>query len=180
MSHRTEPGARDARDALPCVVRTVVEIAAPPAEVFEALTDPRELAAWWPADGARTLDCESDARAGGTWRVRTVGPDGVERTVGGEYRVVDPPHRLEQTWQGPDDAAPSRVRYDLEPIPMEGAEGTRLTVTHTSPTAVASGAATTMRLRILSRFAARRYEPVWCRVSHRPAWFARAGVAQLP
>jgi len=162
MTLPTGHDARDSRDALPRVVRTVVEIAAPPAEVFEALTNPRELAAWWGGDDARTLDCESDARPGGAWHVRTLGPDGVERSVGGEYRVVEPPSRLEQTWQATEDAAPSLVRYDLEPAPVDGAEGTRLTVTHTSPTALARGA---------------RFEPTWCSTRPRPAWFRRARVA---
>lgn len=162
MTLRTGHDAPDTRDALPRVVRTIVEIAAPPAEVFEALIDPRELAAWWTGDDASTLDCESDARPGGAWRVRTLESDGVERTVGGEYRVVDPPHRLEQTWQDADDAAPSLVRYDLEPIPVDGAEGTRLTVTHTAPTALACGA---------------RFEPAWCSARSHPAWALRTRAA---
>jgi uncharacterized protein YndB with AHSA1/START domain len=164
MSHSTE---REASDTLPHVVRTVIDIAAPPAEVFEALTDPRELAAWWGGDERRTLDCDSDARPGGAWRVRTIGPDGEEHAVGGEYRVVDPPDHLEQTWQADDDAAPSVVRYDLEPSEVDGGEGTRLTVTHTSHTALAAGASVALpALR-------RRFEPHWCSTRPHPAWALR-------
>ena len=191
MSNRTEPNASEAP---PRIVRTVIDIAAPPAHVFETLTDPRELAAWWGGGDARTLDCESDARPGGAWRVRTLGPDGAERTVGGGYRVVDAPHRLEQTWQATDDAAPSLVRYDLEPLQVDGTDGTRLTVTHTSPTALAisaSAAAWTDALPTLAALveriretrarpaAGRRVDPVWCHAPRRPAW-ARAALARLP
>ena len=115
----------------PSVVRTVIDIAVPPERVFEALTDPRELAEWWSDDGAQTLDCDADPRPGGAWHVRTIDRDGVEHSFGGEYRVVEPPNRLEQSWQATDDVAPSLVRYDLEPLELDGAQGTRLTVTHT-------------------------------------------------
>ncbi len=166
MSQGTDP---ETRDTLPHVVRTVIDIAAPPAEVFEALTDPRELAEWWAGDGSCALDCESHPHPGGAWHVRTIGADGAERSAGGEYRVVDPPNRLEQTWQTSDDAAPSLVRYDLEPCEVDGAEGTRLTVTHTSPTALAYRATGGMSVR-------HTFRPMWCAAPTRPAWALRTRV----
>lgn len=119
------------RDEARHAIQTVIEIAAPPEQVFEALTDARELREWWGEDGSLVLDTESDVRPGGAWEVRTIDPNGDEHSFGGEYRVVDPPHRLEQSWQSAEDAEPSIVRYDLEPLEVEGTEGTRLTVTHT-------------------------------------------------
>jgi len=194
MTHPTEPVTRP--DALPPVVRTVVDIAAPPAQVFEALTDPRELAAWWGGDGARTLDSQADARPGGAWRIRTVDPDGTERTVGGEYRVVDAPSRLEHTWRAADDAATSVVRYDLEPLVVDGADGTRLTVTHRAPTALASTLSLAARGAALAALAALvvgardarerpgatarprpAWCPVWCLAPRRPAWARRGAPA---
>jgi uncharacterized protein YndB with AHSA1/START domain len=110
-----------------------VEIAAPPEEVFRALTDPRELEEWWGSgDGYRTREWEVDARPGGEWRVRTTDGEGNEATVEGEYLVVDPPRRLEYTWRTSRDGfAPTRVRYDLAPAEVDGVDGTRVTVTHT-------------------------------------------------
>lgn len=143
------------REALPHVIRTAVEIAAPPARVFAALTDPRELAAWWADDEASVRDCAADTRPGGAWHVHIVRENGTERRVGGEYRVVDPPRRLEQSWQADDDAGPSVVRYDLEPCDVGGADGTRLTVTHTSPTMLAVSASPAARARSLGVLVAR-------------------------
>ena len=163
MRYHSEP---DTRETLPHVVRTVIDIAAPPPEVFEALTEPRELAEWWRGEATRTVDCESDPRPGGAWRVRTVGPDGAERSVGGEYQVVDPPHRLDQSWQADDDARPSHVRYDLEPCEIDGAEGTRLTVTHTSTTAMALGASAAVSVQ-------HAFGPARCATHARPAWALR-------
>ncbi|HKG95167.1 MAG TPA: SRPBCC domain-containing protein [Gemmatimonadaceae bacterium] len=146
----------------PRVVRTVVDIAAPPARVFEALTDPRRLAAWWGGDGARVLDCDADVRPGGAWRVRTAEPpNGAEREAAGEYRVVDPPRRLEQSWRATGDEGPSVVRYDLEPLDVGGADGTRLTVTHTGPSAP-SACATRMRLTRALAGLGHRVRPIWC------------------
>ena len=110
-----------------------VEIAAPPEEVFRALTDPRELEEWWGSDDTyRTRDWEGDAQPGGEWSVRTTDADGNEGTVEGEYLVVDPPRRLEYTWRtSRDHFAPTRVRFDLVPVEVDGVSGTRVTVTHT-------------------------------------------------
>ena len=167
------------------VVRTVIDIAAPPARVFDALTDPRELAAWWGgADGAqRVLDCDADPRPGGAWHVRTVGPDGAERETAGEYRVVDAPRRLEHSWRATDDDDASVVRYDLEPLDVGGADGTRLTVTHTAPAALLAAPVgrrqVTLQMqltRALAGLAPVRVRPVWCGTlpARRVAWARRA------
>lgn len=111
-----------------------VEIAASPEEVFRALTDPRELAEWWNSqDPYASRDWEVDARPGGGWSVRTTDADGNETTVEGVYLVVDPPRRLEYTWRaGRDGFAPTRVRYDLAPVEVDGMPGTRVSVRHTA------------------------------------------------
>jgi uncharacterized protein YndB with AHSA1/START domain len=159
----------------PTIVRTVVEIDAPPDRVFEALTDARELAEWWGEGDPRVLDSESDVRPGGTWRVRTIDRDGAEHTFGGEYRVVDPPHRLEQSWQSSDDAEPSLVRYDLEPLEVDGAPGTRLTVTHTESFDVNAMSALAMHVGDAHRKVRvqRTLEPAWIAASYRVAWANR-------
>jgi uncharacterized protein YndB with AHSA1/START domain len=64
---------------------------APRAHVFSVWTDPKLIPEWW---GDGTVVEEMDVRAGGAWRFRTT--FGV---VEGEFREVDAPERLVQTFQ---------------------------------------------------------------------------------
>lgn len=108
-------------------VRATVEIAAPPAAVFRALTDPQELETWWGhPEMYRTHDYQIDLRVGGKWSAKATG-GGQESVVRGEYLAVDPPRVLETSWEPSwDQFRRTIVRYTLEAIPS----GTRLTVFH--------------------------------------------------
>ncbi|HEY3922571.1 MAG TPA: SRPBCC domain-containing protein [Gaiellaceae bacterium] len=64
---------------------------APPDHVFSVWTDPKLIPGWW---GDDTVVEEMDVRPGGKYRFRT--SFGV---VEGEYREVDAPERLVQTFQ---------------------------------------------------------------------------------
>ncbi len=66
---------------------------APRAHVFSVWTDPKLIPEWW---GDGTVVEEMDVRPGGTYRFRTA--FGV---VEGEFREVDAPERLVQTFQRP-------------------------------------------------------------------------------
>ncbi len=72
-------------------IRVEREFDAPRAHVFSVLTDPDLIPQWW---GDDTVVEEMDVRPGGRWRFRTA-----FGTVEGEYREVDPPARLVQTFQ---------------------------------------------------------------------------------
>jgi uncharacterized protein YndB with AHSA1/START domain len=61
------------------------------AHVFSVWTDPQLIPEWW---GENTTVEEMDVRPGGTWRFNT-GYGVVE----GEFREVEPPERLVQTFQ---------------------------------------------------------------------------------
>lgn len=115
------------------VVRGTIEIAASPERVFEALTNPRELASWCGSEEMyRTHDWHVDARPGGTWSARTVDAAGNEGTVGGTFSVVDPARVIEHSWLASwDDFRLSTVRYDIAPAVVDDVASTRLTVTHT-------------------------------------------------
>ena len=64
---------------------------APRAHVFSVWTDPELIPEWW---GDGTVVEHMDVRAGGTYRFQTAhGP------VEGEFREVEPPERLVQTFQ---------------------------------------------------------------------------------
>ena len=64
---------------------------APRAHVYSVWTDPQLIPEWW---GDGTVVEEMDVRPGGSYRFRT--QHGV---VEGEFREVDPPERLVQTFQ---------------------------------------------------------------------------------
>jgi uncharacterized protein YndB with AHSA1/START domain len=65
---------------------------APRDHVFRVWTDPALIPEWW---GDGTVVEEMDVRPGGKWRFRTANGYAVE----GEYREVDAPERLVQTFQ---------------------------------------------------------------------------------
>jgi uncharacterized protein YndB with AHSA1/START domain len=64
---------------------------APRAHVFSVWTDPELIPEWW---GDGTVVEEMDVRPGGRWRFRTA-----FGLVEGEFREIDPPVRLVQTFQ---------------------------------------------------------------------------------
>ena len=64
---------------------------APRTHVFSVWTDPELIPEWW---GDGTVVEEMDVRPGGTYRFRTA-----YGVVEGEFREVEPPERLVQTFQ---------------------------------------------------------------------------------
>jgi uncharacterized protein YndB with AHSA1/START domain len=109
-------------------VHASVEIAAPAAAVFAALTDPARLGVWWgSADMYRTRNWVMELKAGGSWACEVD-----ESTLGsqrayGQIVEVDPPRLLVWTWNTTwDGSGATTIRYDLAPTPT----GTRLEVRH--------------------------------------------------
>ena len=72
-------------------IRVEREFDAPREHVFSVWTDPELIPEWW---GEGTTVEEMDVRPGGVWRFRTA-----YGAVEGEFREVDPPARLVQTFQ---------------------------------------------------------------------------------
>ncbi|HLW85695.1 MAG TPA: SRPBCC domain-containing protein [Candidatus Sulfotelmatobacter sp.] len=97
-------------------------IAAPPARVFEAISDPEQTARWWgKADLYRLTETTADLRPGGKWRSAGVGADGKPFHVEGEYLEIDPPRRLVHTWMGSYSAGlKTVVHWELEPTDIHG------------------------------------------------------------
>ena len=110
------------------IVHATVEIAAPPARVFRALTTPAQLAAWWGQPGMYTTsDWQLELRPGGAWSCKADGADGRSSSVRGTVELVEAPHRLVMTWSPEwDGFATSRIEYRLDATPT----GTRVKVTH--------------------------------------------------
>jgi uncharacterized protein YndB with AHSA1/START domain len=69
---------------------------APRELVWDAWTQPEQLAAWWGPPGWSTDPgaVTMDLRPGGMLRVPSVRDDGTEMTTIGVFREIDPPQRL--------------------------------------------------------------------------------------
>ena len=106
-------GADVEKDGEKWTLVLVREFRHPPAMVWQALTDPAQLAEWAPFDADRNLD------AVGPVKLTTVGtpaPQVSESTV----KRAEAPRLLEFGWGGND------LRWELEPL----GSGTRLTLWH--------------------------------------------------
>jgi uncharacterized protein YndB with AHSA1/START domain len=96
-------------------------IAAPPARVFQAISDPAQLPRWWGQNSLyRVTQSTMDVRPGGKWRSEGVGKDGKSFYVEGEYLEVDPPRLLVHTWSGSHHPGRTVVHWELEPQSVHG------------------------------------------------------------
>jgi uncharacterized protein YndB with AHSA1/START domain len=98
---------------------------APPQRVFEACVEPSKLAEWWGPTGFSAPELELDVRRGGRYRITMQPPDGDAFHLRGEFRRVEPPRRLEYTfeWEEPD---PDDQRTVVELSFLDHDGGTRL------------------------------------------------------
>ena len=115
-----------------------IEIAAPPARVFQALIDPQQVMQWWTGGECQIESFAMDARPGGRWRYMTkqgkLNVNGVSKFhCDGEVLEFDPPRVLSYTWFAnwhEDTAERTVVRWELTPSPR----GTTVKVTHSGLT----------------------------------------------
>lgn len=115
-------------------VVTEIEIAAPPARVFQALTDPAQLKRWFSDPACPVKFWEMDARPGGRYRYATEKSSVMVNQVSefecsGEILEYDPPRTLVYTWIAnwhDDPARRTVVRWELKP----SSTGTHVKVTH--------------------------------------------------
>ncbi|MGB8010931.1 MAG: SRPBCC domain-containing protein [Terriglobales bacterium] len=111
-----------------------IDIAAPTARVFEALTNSAQLARWFNDTSCPIKFWRMDARLGGSYSYATekgnFEVNGVsEFSCHGEIVEFDPPRLLAYTWFGNwhiDPAMKTLVRWELTPT----ASGTHVKVTH--------------------------------------------------
>jgi len=110
----------------------VRRIRARPAVVFQALTSAEGMSQWLGPDAGPVLFAESDARVGGSFRVRFRMLDGTEHESTGEYLELVAPKRVVMSWQwtagGDPDERGEISRVVIELAPSEA--GTELTFTH--------------------------------------------------
>lgn len=80
---------------LPAQELVVTRVFDAPGElVWNAWTDPKQVAQWWGPKGFTNPVCRLDARVGGAWHIVMRAPDGTEYPCGGVYREVVNPERL--------------------------------------------------------------------------------------
>jgi uncharacterized protein YndB with AHSA1/START domain len=91
---------------------------ATPERIYEAYTTPEQIAQWWgPAQYKTTVD-QMDVRVGGTWRFVHTGDDGQTAGFHGEYKELDPPHKIVDTFEY--EGMPGHVLVEtttFEPLP---------------------------------------------------------------
>jgi uncharacterized protein YndB with AHSA1/START domain len=100
---------------------------APRQLVFEAMSKPEHVKQWWGrlGEGYSVPVCEIDLRVGGRWRFVNRHPKG-EAAFHGEYREIQPPHRIVFTEIFED--FPDAVSVVTSELTDEGGK-TRMTVT---------------------------------------------------
>ena len=86
------------------VLRLRSVLAATRARIFQALTTPADLAAWWGPEGFGTTEMDLDLRVGGRYRFTMRPPEGEAFHLAGEFLEIDAPSRLVYSfrWEEPD------------------------------------------------------------------------------
>jgi uncharacterized protein YndB with AHSA1/START domain len=90
---------------------------APRERVWQAMTEPEQLAKWWGPKGFTTPSVEFGPRAGDSFRIAMQPPEGDLFQLSGELRELDSPARLAYTfrWDPPDpDDRETLVALSLE------------------------------------------------------------------
>jgi uncharacterized protein YndB with AHSA1/START domain len=93
-------------------------VEATPQRVFEAMTDPEQVAQWWGPEGFTCPEVTLDPKEGGAYRIAMQPPVGELFHLVGEYLEVQPPSRLAYTfrWEPPDpDDQQTVARLALHP-----------------------------------------------------------------
>ncbi|MBZ5573495.1 MAG: SRPBCC domain-containing protein [Acidobacteriia bacterium] len=111
-----------------------ITIAAPPARVFQALIDPKQVMQWWTSAECAIESFSFDPKVGGSWTYDTapskLNVNGVTKFhCEGEVLEYSPPRVLAYTWIAnwhDDKRRRTIVRWELTP---QGS-GTRVKVTH--------------------------------------------------
>ena len=86
------PAAPDLVNEREVTITRIVD--APRRLVFEAWTDPAQVARWWGPQQFDNPVCEVDARPGGRMNIHMRGPDGTIYPMTGTFREVSPHDRL--------------------------------------------------------------------------------------
>jgi uncharacterized protein YndB with AHSA1/START domain len=109
---------------------------APRRMVWEAWTDPKQVALWWGPKGFSTTIEQMDVRPGGVWKHVMHGPDGTDYPNESVFLEVVPYERLVYTLSGGKKGGPP-VQIEKTATFEEGAGGTLVTMRLVFPSAEA-------------------------------------------
>ena len=93
---------------------------APRALVWKAMSEPQHLVRWWGPHGHTNKAPEFDFRVGGRWRIETTTADGQVINFFGEFREIEAPRRLTQTFAF--DGLPEGL-YSVDTVELEEVDG---------------------------------------------------------
>ena len=92
-------------------------IDAPRARVYEAWTDPQQMAQWFAPKPFALIVRAMDVRSGGRFSMAMRAPDGTEHAFSGVYRELVPPAKLSWTGEfanGPADQLSTVVTFEAQ------------------------------------------------------------------
>lgn len=91
---------------------------APRELVWRALSQPEHVIGWWGPHGHRNKVLAFDWKVGGMWKIESTLPDGQALVFHGEYREIEPPRKVVQTFgvEGMYDGGYSIDTVELEDI----------------------------------------------------------------
>jgi len=102
MSEKNAPANHQMHSTLPVAAKGIAPgelvlkrtFNAPREVVFDAWTDPNQVAKWWGPKGFTNPRCEIDARVGGIIHIDMRGPDGVVYPMEGVFKEIERPKLL--------------------------------------------------------------------------------------
>jgi uncharacterized protein YndB with AHSA1/START domain len=132
MSEHPNPGRRNdgtgrREDATIPSLTLKRRIKASPATLFRAWTNEEALSRWFTPGGSRLVKAELDVRIGGRFFIKSIGANGEDNGVGGEYLEVVPDRKLVFSWAW--QSTPARVSQVTLTFKPDGNE-TILTLLH--------------------------------------------------
>jgi len=80
------------------IIRMTRTFSAPRALVWKAISEPEHAVRWWGPHGHKNEVLKWDWRVGGEWSIRSTMPDGNAIIFFGEYREIDKPRKVTQTF----------------------------------------------------------------------------------
>ncbi|MBO6718732.1 MAG: SRPBCC domain-containing protein [Rhizobiaceae bacterium] len=102
-----------------------------PQAMYDAWTRPDLVADWYGPEGFTNEIHEMDVRPGGRYHLTMQAPDGSRYPLSGEFRAVEPPHRISFSWKWENQPASvgdgtTLVTVDIRQV----GRGTEVTLTH--------------------------------------------------
>lgn len=102
------------------VIRMTRSFNAPRGLVWKAMSEPEHVVRWWGPHDHRNRALEFDFRVGGKWRIESTMSGGEVMNFFGEFREIEAPRRLTQTFAF--DGLPEGV-YSVDTVELEEVDG---------------------------------------------------------